>query len=127
MPELDLGLAEPPAEQHAASRQLAGKIHESEPPILELDPQVVQLALVAIDLARQRLRVALELPGALVGSSARPDDATRSSSRILSRHARCCRTTSSTMRRTSGSVRLASSTVNIRFMRVPSFAPPRVP
>ena len=53
------------------------------------------------------------------------DDATRSSSRILSRQARCCRTTYSTMRRTRGSVRLASSTVNVRFMHVPSFAPPR--
>src|SRR4051794_136098 len=46
------------------------------------------------------------------GSPARAVDATRSSSRIFSRQSRCWRTTSSTILRTSGSVRFARSTVN---------------
>src|SRR5262245_60812351 len=65
MPELDLRLAEPPAEQHATTADLAGIVDESHAAILELNAEVFELALIAVDLAGQRLRVAFELLGAL--------------------------------------------------------------
>ena len=113
VPELNLGLAEVPAQEHHASLEIAREIHQAESRILELDSELLELALIPIELAR-----VAPAPGArdcsarLRESSARLVDATRSSSRIVSRHLRCCRTTSSTILRTSGSVRLAWSTVN---------------
>jgi hypothetical protein len=55
VPELDFGLAEAPAEEHLAPAHLAGEVDESEPRILELDAEVLQLALVSVDLTRKRL------------------------------------------------------------------------
>src|SRR6266568_1948371 len=65
MPELHLSFAESPTQQHASSGHLAGKVDESESPILELDAQLLELALIAVDLAGDSLRVPLELLGAI--------------------------------------------------------------
>src|SRR5205807_1086914 len=77
VPELHLGFAESPTQQHASSAHLAGKVDESESAILELDAQLLELALIAVDLAGDGLRVLLELVGAiswLVGTSGRRDE-----------------------------------------------------
>src|SRR6185295_10736926 len=51
VPELHVGLAQAPAEQHLAAADLAGKVDQAKPPILELDAKLLELALVAVDLA----------------------------------------------------------------------------
>jgi len=66
MPELDLGLAESPAEQHLPAGHLAREIHESHAPILELNAQFLELALIPINLGCERLCFPLELGGAFV-------------------------------------------------------------
>src|ERR1043166_8054284 len=63
VPELHLGLAKVPAEEHGASVHLARKVAQAETRILELDAELVELALEAGDVARERLDVALEQLG----------------------------------------------------------------
>ena len=54
VPELDLWLAEPPAQQHGPTVHLAGKIHEPEPAILQRDSKLLQLTLEAVVSGFQR-------------------------------------------------------------------------
>src|SRR5205809_1022890 len=56
MPVLHLRLSEPPAEENPVPVTIAWEIDQAQTPILELDPQVVELALIRIDLAGKRLR-----------------------------------------------------------------------
>ena len=50
-----------------AAIHLAGKVHQAETLILELNAKGLQLALIPLDLLGERLRIALELLGALAG------------------------------------------------------------
>src|SRR5512132_3977888 len=67
VPELDLGLSEPPTQQHGAASHLAREIHQSQSAILELDAKILELALVAVELTCQSKRLTLELFAALPG------------------------------------------------------------
>jgi hypothetical protein len=74
VPELDLGLAEPPAKQNLATVHLAGEIDEAKSPVLELNAQLLELVLKAVDLAGEHLSLPLELLGSvarLTGARAR--------------------------------------------------------
>src|SRR5262249_47657476 len=65
VPELDLWLTKTPAQQHVPAVHLARKIDEPEAAVLELNAERFELALVAVDLTRERLRFTLELIGAI--------------------------------------------------------------
>ena len=66
MPELDFGLTESPAQQHAAASHQRWKIDQSLPAILELNTKRLELTLAFVDLARQGLSFALELLATVV-------------------------------------------------------------
>jgi nucleotide-binding universal stress UspA family protein len=62
---LDLGLAQPPAQQNGSAVHLARKVDESQAPVLELNAKLLKLLLKAVDLVGNGLRVALQLLGAV--------------------------------------------------------------
>jgi len=66
VPELDLGLSEPPAKQDGASADFAREIDEAKAWILELDAQRLELTLEAFELAGQVQRLSLQLFGFVV-------------------------------------------------------------
>src|SRR5438128_8444987 len=56
VPVLDLGLAELPAEEHAPTAHHAREIDEALASILEQNPELLELALIPVDLLGNRLR-----------------------------------------------------------------------
>ena len=67
MPVLHRGLAEPPAQEHAPAVHLARKVDQTDPPVLELDAERIELALELVDVARDGLDLPLQGGGAGVG------------------------------------------------------------
>jgi hypothetical protein len=65
VPELDLWLTEAPTEENGASIHLAREVHQTQAPVLELNPELLELLLESVDLSRDGLRVSLELFGPL--------------------------------------------------------------
>src|SRR5262249_52972977 len=61
VPELNLWLAEVPTQEHHAPIVFARIVHEAEARIFELDSELLELALISIELARVGLRLTLEL------------------------------------------------------------------
>src|SRR3954466_10132557 len=77
VPELDFALAQPPAQQHAPAPDFAREIDETHASVFEKDAELLELALIAIDLARERLGIALELLRAFarfIGTRRRRDE-----------------------------------------------------
>jgi len=77
VPELDFGLTEAPAQEHRPAVHLARKVHEAEPRIFQLNSQILELPLIAVDLASQGLHRPLQHFGAfarLIATIARRDE-----------------------------------------------------